>query len=38
MRGAQRAPPRATGAAEGSGLGTTLNYLRGAAFNGRVKR
>jgi hypothetical protein len=38
MRDAQRAPPRAMGAAEGSGLGNTLNYLRGAAFNGRAKR
>ena len=31
-------PRRTTGATAGNGLGTTLNYLRGAAGNGRVKR
>jgi hypothetical protein len=31
-------PRRTIGAAAGNGLGTTLNYLRGAAVNGRAQR
>jgi len=31
-------PRRTTGAAASNGQGTTLNYLRGAAGNGRAKR
>jgi hypothetical protein len=31
-------PQRTTGAAAGSSLGTTLNYLRNAAGNGRAQR
>jgi hypothetical protein len=31
-------PRHKTGAAAGNGLGTTLNYLRGAAGNGRAHR
>jgi hypothetical protein len=31
-------PRRTTGAAACNGLGTTPNYLRGAAGNGRAKR
>jgi hypothetical protein len=31
-------PRRTTGATASNGLGTTLNYLRGAAGNGRAQR
>jgi len=33
-----KSPRRTTGAAAGNGLGTALNYLRGAAGNGRAQR
>jgi hypothetical protein len=33
-----KCPRRTTGAAAGNDLGTKLNYLRGAAGNGRAQR